>query len=45
MLYLAIQQQQEAAIITDALLQIQFANKAAERLLNTKIVRPLNNQI
>lgn len=38
MLYLAIQHQEEAIIITDALMQIQFANKAAERLLNTKIV-------
>lgn len=36
---MAIQQQQDATIITDALMQIQFANKAAERLLHTKSVR------
>lgn len=38
-LYSTIQHQQEAVIITDALIQIQYANKAVERLLHTKIVR------
>lgn len=41
MLYSTIQHQQEAVIITDALMQIQYANKAAERLLHTKIVRDI----
>lgn len=40
-LYSTIQHQQEAVIITDALMQIQYANKAAERLLHTKIVRDI----
>lgn len=36
---MTIQQQQEATIITDASLQIQFANRAAECLFHTKAVR------
>lgn len=36
---MAIQFQQDAIIITDASMQIQYANNATERLLHTKIVR------